>query len=85
MRHIWPDIHQMGNALSALPLGIALKEFAHLEEEHHEDGLGELGLGTGEETDQEGTDGGHRHEEMLVEGITVGDTLPRLVKRLVTD
>ena len=85
MRHIRPNIHQMRNALPALALSVTLEEFTHLEEEHHEDGLGKLGLGTGEETDQEGTDGGHRHEEMLVEGITVGDTLPRLVKRLVTD
>ena len=85
MRHIRPDIHQMRNALPALTLGITLEEFTHLEEEHHEDGFRILCLCPWQEAYQQRTDGGHRHEEMLVEGITVGDTLPRLVKRLMTD
>ena len=75
----------MGNALAALPFGIALEEFADLEEQHHEDGLGELGLCPREEADAEGTDGGNRHQEVLIEGIAVGDSLRSLLQRVVAD
>ena len=85
MRHVWPDVHQMGDARTALAFGIALEELTDLEEEHDEDGLGELRLSPGQETDAEGTDGSDRHEEMLVEGITMGDSLPRFVQGLVTN
>ena len=83
MRHIRPYIHQMGDTVAGLTLGVALEELADLEEEHHEDRFRILGLGFGEETDTEGTDGGDGHEEVLVEGIAVGDALPSLVQRLV--
>ena len=83
MRHVRPYVHQMGDAVTALAFGVALEEFTDLEEEHHEDGLGVLGLGTGEKTYQQGTDSGDGHEEMFVEGVAVGDALPGLVERLV--
>ena len=73
----------MGDALSALSFSIALKEFTHLEEEHHEDGLRELRLCPRQEADAEGADGSNRHQEVLVEGIAVGDTLPSLMQRFV--
>jgi hypothetical protein len=69
----------VGDAVTGLALSIALEEFADLEEEHHEDSLGVLGLGTREETDQQGSDGSDGHEEMFVEGVAVGDSLPGLV------
>ena len=81
--HVGADVHQVGNALAALAFGIALKEFANLEEQHHEDGLGELGLCPREEADAEGTDGGNRHQEVLIEGIAVGDSLSSLFQRVV--
>ena len=74
----------MGNTLTALPFGIALEEFTHLEEQHDEDSLGKLCLGTRKETNAEGTDGGYRHQEMLVESIAVHDTLCCFHQRLVT-
>ena len=83
MSHVGPDVHQMADALTALALGIALEELAHLEEEHDEDRLGELGLGTRQEADAEGSDSGDGHEEMLVEGIAMGNSLPRLMERLM--
>ena len=73
----------MGNALTTLPLGIALKEFAHLEEEHHEDGFRILCLCPWQEAYQQRTDGGDGHEEVLVEGIAVSDALPCFAQRLV--
>ena len=83
MRHIWTYVHQMGDAVAGLALGVTLEEFANLEEKHHEDSLWILRLGSGEKTYQQGTDSGDGHEEMFVEGVAVGDTLPGLVERLV--
>ena len=83
--HIGADIHEMSNAVAAFTLGIAFEELADLEEEHHEDRLGELGLCTRQEANAECTDGSHRHEEMLVEGIAVGHALNGFVKRFVSD
>jgi hypothetical protein len=71
VRDVGPDVHEMADALSALPLGIALEELAHLEEEHDEHRLQELRLGPWQEADAQCADGGHRHEEMLVEGTAV--------------
>ena len=84
MRHIRPDIHEVGNAVATLTLSIAFEKFANLEEQHDEDGLRELSLGTREEADAEGADGGHRHEEMFVEHVALGNTFPCLMQRVVT-
>ena len=84
MGHVGADVHQMGNALPALSLGITLKEFAHLKEQHDEDSLRELGLCPWEEPDAEGTYRSHRHKEMLVEGIAVEYTLGCLLQRLMS-
>ena len=82
MYHLGPDIHQVGDALPALPLGIAFEQFAHLEEEHHEDRLRELRLGSWHETDGECTDGGHCHEEILVQRFAVQQTFRGFLQRL---
>ena len=83
MCNIWSYVHQMCDALTALALGVALEEFTHLEEEHHKDRFGEFRLSPRQETDAESTNGGNGHEEVLVESITVGDSLPCLVQRLM--
>ena len=83
MRHIWTDVHEVGDAVAALSLGVALEEFTHLEEEHHENSLRELCLSPRQEADGQGTNGSNRHEEMLVEGITMSDPLPGLMQCLV--
>ena len=82
MYHLRPDIHQVGDALSALPLGIAFEQLAHLEEEHHEDRLRKLRLGSWHETDGECTDGGHCHEEILVQRFAVQQTFRGFLQRL---
>ena len=84
MGYVWTDVHQMRNTLTTLPFSITLKEFAHLEEEHYKDCLRKLRLSSWQEADAEGADGSDGHEEMFVEGVAVGDTLPGLVKRLMT-
>ena len=75
----------MSDAVTAFTLGIAFEELADLEEKHHEDRLGELCLCTRQEANAECTDGCHRHEEMLVEGIAVGHALYGFVKCFVSD
>ena len=84
MRHIGTDIHQVGNALTAPALGIALEQFANLEEQHHKHRLRELRLSPRQEADGQRTDGGHRHQQVLVEGIALGNALGRLLQRVIT-
>ena len=74
----------MGNAATTLSLGVALEEFANLEEQHDEDGFGELCLGTWQETYGKGADGGYRHQEMFVEGIAVHQSFDGFLQRFVT-
>ena len=47
--------------------------------------LGKLRLGTWQETDEQRSDGGYRHEEMLVERIAMSHSFPCLLKGVVTD
>ena len=84
MCHIGPYVHQMADTAATLPLSIALEEFANLEEQHDEDGLRKLCFGSRQEADTKSTDGGDRHEEMLIEGIAVSNTLDSLLQRVVT-
>ena len=77
------DVHELGDRFTAAVLGIVLKEFTDLEEQHHEDSLGKLRFGTGEEADEQGTDGGDRHEEVLVKGIALTDTFPCFAQHVV--
>ena len=74
----------MCDALAALPLGVALEELAHLEKQHDEDGLSHLRLSIRQETDGERTDGGYRHQEMLVEPVAMHDAFGGLMKCLMT-
>ena len=83
MCHIGPYVHEVGNAVLALALGIALEELAHLEEEHHEDSFGKLRLCPWQEAYAQRTDGGHCHEEVLIERLTMSQALYGLMQRLV--
>ena len=76
-------LHQVSNGTAALSFGIALEELAHLEEQHHEDGFGKLGLSARQEADGQCPDGSYRHEQVLVEGIAVGQSLGSLLQCLV--
>ena len=75
----------MGNTLATLSFGIALKQFANLEEQHDENGLRKLRLSTGQKADEQGSDGGNRHQEMFVESLAVNESLSRLFQRIVTN
>ena len=83
MCHVRTDVHQVGYAPSALPFGITLEQLANLEEQHNEDRLRELRLGTRQEADAQRADGSHRHQEVLVHGVAVSHTLSSLLQRLV--
>lgn len=85
MSHVRTDVHEVGDTLTALSLGIALEEFTNLEEEHDEDRLRELRLCSGQETDAECTDGGNGHEEVLVKGIPMHHTLYCLFQCVMSD
>ena len=75
----------MGDAVATLAFSKTLEEFTYLEEEHHENSLWKLRFCTRQESDTEGSDGGYRHEEVLIEGITVEQTLYCLLQRVVSD
>ena len=78
--HVRTDVHQVRDARPTLSFGQALEILAHLEEQHHKDGLSKLALGAWQETDAEGADGGHRHQEMLVEGVAMRQALGSLLQ-----
>ena len=75
----------MGNAFTALSFGIALEQLAYLEEEHHKDRLRKFGFRPRQEPDAERTDGGYRHQEMLVESLTLGQSLDGFLQCVVTN
>ena len=83
MGRIGTYVHQVRYAVAALALGIALKEFAHLEEEHHEHRFGKLILRSRQESYGQCAECGHRHKEVLVEGIAVGQSLGGLPQGVV--
>ena len=82
--HIGAYVHQVCYAVAALALGVVLEQLAHLEKQHHKDCFGKFRLGSRQEADAQGTDGGHRHQEVLVEGIAVGQSLGSLLQRVVS-
>ena len=85
MGHVRPNVHQMGNALAAASFGVSLEEFAYLEKQHYEHRFRELRLGSWQETDEQCTDGGYRHEEMLIEGIAVNQSFDGFLQGVVTN
>ena len=74
----------MGNTRAAFPFCISLEQFANLKEKHDEDGLRKLRLRTWQEADGQCTQCGNGHEEMLIEGITMGKTFGGFFQRAET-
>ena len=74
----------MRDAFPAFSFGQPLEILAHLEEQHHKDGLSKLVLGTRQKTNAEGTYSGHRHQEVLVERISMCQSLDSLFQRACT-
>ena len=84
MCYIWTDVHEMGNTGFASAFSITLKELANLEKQHDEDRFRELCLCTRQKSYAEGSKCGHRHEEMFIEGIAVGNTLSSFLQRIIS-
>ena len=78
MGHVGSNVHKVSDAGAALALGIALKEFANLEKQHHKHRLGKLVLGTGQKTDAQCAHCGYGHQEVLVEHLAVQQSLDGL-------
>ena len=85
MGRIGPDVHHLGNGVATLVFGVMLKELAHLEKQHDKHRLGKLHLGTRQETDEQRTDGGYGHKEILIEGVALANALPSLGQHIVTN
>ena len=84
VRIVRADVHQRGDALAALADGVGLEQLADLVEQHDCDGLGEIAAAL-VQRQRDGADRGHRHEEVLIEHLSVQDALARLVQDVVAD
>ena len=71
--HIGPQVHQMADAMPALPLGIVLAECSYPVEQHHRHGLGKLCLGSGQESYGESSQCGYGHEQVFIEDVAMQD------------
>ena len=78
-----PDIHQLADVFPAFTHRIALEQLADLVEKHH--GNGFVKVAGFQQADDQGTDGGHSHQEVLVEHLAVQDALECLPEDVVTD
>ena len=85
MRHIRPNVHQVGDAVAALAFGIAFEKLTDLEKQHDKDRLGKLRFGTGQKPDAKCPDSGNGHEEMLVESLAMRQALGSLLERVEAD
>ena len=70
-------VKKIGNGLSASADGNALKQLAHLREEHHRRSFGCL-------THGKGTDGCDAHEKVFVKDLTSADTADRLPQNVIS-
>ena len=75
----------MGNAVPTLSFSILFEQFPYLEKQHNEHSLRKFRLSPGKETDAQGSDGRHRHQEILIEQVPVNDTFSRLLKSSETN
>ena len=62
---VGPDIHKGTDVAAALSHGITLEKFPHLVEEHYGDGLVVVSA-FGVDSQGNGPDGGHGHEEIFI-------------------
>ena len=72
------DIHEIGNILPALSDGVALEELTNLVEPHNGNTLSVL-------AESHGSDGRNSHKEILVEHLSVHDSLERFSKNIISD
>ena len=82
-RVIGRDVHHVGNGLAALSDGVALKQLAHLVEQHDRRTLGHMRIGIRESDHRKCADGRHRHEEILVESRAAANVAPRFAEDIV--
>ena len=60
-----------------------LKQFAHLEEQHHKHSFGKLRFGSGQKAYAHGSYGSDEHQEVLVENLTMAYSFKRLAHYIV--
>ena len=77
------DVHHVGDRLARFAHGVALEQLAHLVEQHDGRAFGHVRVAVGEQHQRERADGGHAHEEVLVEHLAVADVLRRAQKHVV--
>ena len=78
------DVHQGADVLAALAHGVALEQLADLVEQHDGDGLVVVAA-LFIDGQREGADGGHGHQEILVEHLAVEDAAPRLPQNVIAN
>ena len=77
------DVHHGGDGLAALAYRVALEQLAYLVEQHDGCAFGHVGVGVGEEYHRKRAQGGHGHEEVLVEHLAMADVVEGLAKDVV--
>ena len=70
------DVHHGGDGFAAFTHRIALEQLSYLIEQHYRAAFRHARLGLGECHHRKGADGGHGHEEVLVEHLTRDDVAP---------
>ena len=66
------DIHHLLDGAAALAHGVVLEELPHLEEEHDRGAFCHVRRALWEKDHEEGPEGGHHHEEVLVKRVAAG-------------
>ena len=77
------DVHHGGDRLARLVGRVAFEQLAYLVEEHDRRAFGHMGLSFGKEDQSEGAECGNRHEQILVEGLSVDDAVPGFGEHVV--
>ena len=78
------NVHQGGDAATALAHGVALEQLADLIEQHHGHGLHEVAAFL-VKRQADGAHGGHGHQEVLVEHLAPEDALAGLAENVIAD
>ena len=78
------DVHQGADVLAALAHGVALEQLADLVKQHDGDGFVVVAAFF-IDGQREGADGGHGHQEILVEHPAVEDAAPRLPQNVIAN
>ena len=69
VRAIGGNVHHCGDVLARFADGVALEQLAYLVKQHDGAAFGHRGFRVGERDHGERADGGHSHEEVLVEHL----------------